>query len=139
MSEKRKKGFTLLELVIVILLIGILASLALPGFSRSKEDALDKEAKATLKLIQAAEKIYKMEIGNYYPEDGSIIGNTTANLLLINDNLKLSLTSSDSRNWNYAVWNTSCSAAVRNEANGRTWSLTINDTDGEPDAGLQCP
>ncbi len=93
---KSIRAVTLLEILTVIIIIGILVALALPNFGTMKERALDREAKANLKLIQAAEKIYRMEVGRYFPVDGS----TESAINNINTNLRLSLTE---RNWDYTV------------------------------------
>lgn len=134
MVAQKNKGFTLIEILIVVIIIGILAAIALPNFSKSKEGALDKEAIANLKLIQAAEKIYQMETNNYYPSSGS-----QSDIATINDNLKLVLPAGSSRSWNYQVWSTGCGRATRNGGDGRSWYLAISDADGEPDSGAGCP
>ena len=126
-----KKGFTLVELLIVVIIIGILASLAFPNFGKTKENALDKQAISNLKLIQAAEKGHYLEMLAYYPLLGS-----TSDIANINNNLHLSLTTT---NWNYTVWNTGCGRATRNGGDLRSWYLTIDDAAGEPDAGAGCP
>lgn len=133
------EGITLLELLIVVLIVGILATLGFVGYSKTKEYMLDKEAISNLKMMRAAELSYKMDIGTYYPAAGS-----DANITNINNNLKLLLPSGATRNWNYEVWNTGCSRATRNGGDVRSWYLTINDgfavgTDGEPNAGAGCP
>ena len=122
------------EFIAVILIIGILATIAIPRYITIQEQSLDNEAKANLKLIRAAEKIYYMEQNSYYPPSGS-----QSNIDAINLNLKLVLSSGSNRNWNYIVWSTGCSRSTRNETNGRSWFLTINDTDGEPNSGAGCP
>jgi prepilin-type N-terminal cleavage/methylation domain-containing protein len=124
-----KRGFTLLELLTVIIIIGILATLGITHYGGIKEKALDKEAIANLKLIIAAEKIYRMENATqswYLSGPGSppqIIRN-------INDNLKLSLPAGDNRSWNY--WVTylpcgppfpACAVATRNGADARMWEM----------------
>ena len=57
---------TLLELIIVVVVIGVLVSLGIPQLRKLQETALDKEAMINLRLIQAAENIYKMKTGNYF-------------------------------------------------------------------------
>lgn len=77
-----------------MIIIGILVALALPQFIATKERALSREAKANLKLISVAAKIYQMKAGFYYPYSG------TKDKDDLNANLKLSLTET---NWNYSI------------------------------------
>lgn len=130
----RNNSLTLLEILIVTIIIGILSTLGFVNYARIKEDAIDKEARSNLKLIQAAEKIYRVETNRYYPASGG-----QSDIDTINNKLKLSLPSGSTRNWNYRVWSTGCSRATRNGGDGRSWFLTINDSDGEPDKGAGCP
>lgn len=87
-------GFTLLELIVVIVIIAILAVISFPQFTKMKENSLDQEAIANLKLIQTAEKIYKLETTFYNPCE---------NVYGINEGLKLSIPTAETRNWNYEV------------------------------------
>ena len=90
-----KKGFTLMELLIVIIILAILISLSIPTYQKTIERAKDKEAIANLLLIQAAEKIYKLETNKFYPESGSVTVIGT-----INDELRLDLKENI---WDYSV------------------------------------
>ena len=56
-----KKGFTLVEVLIVVIIIGILASIGIPQFAASIEKAKGGEARAGLGHIQTGEKIYYAE------------------------------------------------------------------------------
>ncbi len=88
------KGFTIIELMVALIIIGVLVSLAIPGFSRTKERAFDKEAQIGLNLIAAGEKMYRAKIGSYYPSSGTVDKSD------IEDNLQLDLSSSS---WEYNI------------------------------------
>jgi type IV pilus assembly protein PilA len=63
--RKSKKGFTLIELMIVVAIIGILAAIAIPNFLRFQLKSKTSEAKVNLAAIRTAEESYLAEFGSY--------------------------------------------------------------------------
>lgn len=135
----RARGVTLIELLIVIIVVAILASLGLINYGPLKEKSLDREAVASLRLIMAAEKVYRMEVSEYYA------GGTNVNL---NDNLRL-LLSTGSPHWDYSTLvdnaaspQETCAQAVRTDGSGRSWCMDRNDVNpvsGTCSAASSCP
>jgi prepilin-type N-terminal cleavage/methylation domain-containing protein len=72
-KHDKKNGFTLIELMIVVAIIGILASMAIPRFMRASVKAKQTEAKSILKQIYVMESAYFQEKECYYPGDGSSV------------------------------------------------------------------
>ena len=63
-----QKGFSLIELMIVVAIIGILATIAVPNFQRFQAKARQSEAKSALSAIYAAEKAFYAEWSFYRGE-----------------------------------------------------------------------
>ncbi len=63
--HNRRGGFTLIELMIVVAIIGILAAIAIPNFLRVQLKAKSSEGKTNLAAIRTAEESYYAEYGNY--------------------------------------------------------------------------
>ena len=64
--HRSQKGFTLIELMIVVVIIGILAALAIPRFMRATTKSKQSEAKQVLKQIYAMERAYRQEFDTYW-------------------------------------------------------------------------
>jgi len=58
-------GFTLVELMVVVAIIGILASIAIPNYSRFQSKTRQSEAKIALSAIYSAETSFAVEAGTY--------------------------------------------------------------------------
>ena len=62
---KRAKGFTLVELVIVIVIVGILSIVAVPIYRGYTRKAMASEGKSLLGTIQTSQKVYFAEFASY--------------------------------------------------------------------------
>jgi len=80
-SKKGAKGFTLIELMIVVAIIGILAAIAIPNFLRFQAKSRTSEGKTNLKAIHIAQGSYYGEHNNY--SDFATIGWTPVGRTLI--------------------------------------------------------
>lgn len=71
LNKKRSSltGFTLIELMVVVIIIGILASLSTALFNKTVDEAQKKQAKAALNLIRSAEIIYWSRERSFYSFD----------------------------------------------------------------------
>jgi len=62
---KSMKGFTLVELVIVIVIVGILSVVAVPVYKGYTKKAMATEGKALLGAVNTSQKVYFAEWGNF--------------------------------------------------------------------------
>ena len=65
MKLRNRKGFTLIELMIVVAIIGILAAIAIPNFLRFQAKSKQSEARELLSTVYTAEMAYFAEQNSY--------------------------------------------------------------------------
>ena len=132
-----KKGFTLVEILVAVAIVGIIAAVGLPNYIAIKEKTLNKEAKVTLGIVRISEWIYRMQNGTYYgPQSDPAI---------INQFLKISLPVTAAPAlplWSISVDNASNIATATRTgagADARVWSINLQgDTDPACVGGTYC-
>ncbi|MCX5656304.1 MAG: prepilin-type N-terminal cleavage/methylation domain-containing protein [Planctomycetota bacterium] len=74
MKRTTKKGFTLVEILIVVIILGILAAIVIPQFSQASTEARISSLKTNLQTIRSQLLLYKMQhTGEVYPTDADLV------------------------------------------------------------------
>ena len=70
-SQKRRSGFTLVEIMIVVAIIALLAAIAVPGFLRARKRSQASKVLNDLRMIDSAIDQYAIENGK---KTGDVVG-----------------------------------------------------------------
>src|SRR5437660_1368946 len=82
LDGKTEEGFTLIELMVVVLIIAILLAIAIPSFLGARKSAQDRAQQSNLRSVLTAEKTYAVDHDGAYSSD-------TATLKTVEPNLQL--------------------------------------------------
>jgi len=129
-----KRALTLIELLMVAILIGIMAAMALPNYSKHLERGRGREAEANLALIYNAQKRYRLDNNIYF----TCAPNCTADS--INENLTLNI---QDAYFNYSIGSSGSNEsgfiaiATRRDRDCQGKIMSITDNGGP--AQKECP
>ncbi len=87
-----RSTYTLAELMVIVVILGILAGLSVPLFVRSIEKSYNKQVPALMKMMLEAEKMRRLKTGDFVACNGSDDCSAQLRLPLPADNLRYSTT-----------------------------------------------
>lgn len=105
MNNKSKKGFTLVEIMIVVVIIGLLAAMAIPAFNKVREQSRQKAIINNLRQVSSAGQQYILENGTptvgylslvptYFQTVSAVAGEVYTGLVVSEDGGSLSVVTS---------------------------------------------
>jgi type II secretion system protein G len=81
MRTQVKRAFTLIEILIVVVILGILAAIVIPQFTNASTQASESSLKSQLQTIRGQLELYKVQHNDVYPD---LVNNQWADL--VNEN-----------------------------------------------------
>ncbi|MDD2751853.1 MAG: prepilin-type N-terminal cleavage/methylation domain-containing protein [Candidatus Omnitrophica bacterium] len=137
-KDKPETGMTLIEVLMVVVIVGVLATLGLVNYSGIRERSMSREATANLRLVAAAERVYRMETGSFY---APTVAGVEDRMAAINTVLRLSLPTG-TMNWEYDVLAANAdtfTAEARRHDGTCIWQVTQGNVEPGAVAGTNCP
>ena len=125
MKKKLNEGFTLIELVIIMVILGILAAVAVPRLGSTIDSSQEAAEEAVIGSFRSAVELFAMERlaedGNkYYPSDP---------FDALDDKTETTLKNMDNNGYNYWGYYMNQITHYRNDGDSRYWSY--NSSTGE--------
>ncbi|MCA9292072.1 MAG: prepilin-type N-terminal cleavage/methylation domain-containing protein [Phycisphaerales bacterium] len=66
--NRTKRGFTLIEILIVVVILGILAAIVIPQFTNASTDAANASLRSQLQTIRSQLELFRVQNGDTYPD-----------------------------------------------------------------------
>ena len=76
-ARVRKSGFTLVEILIVVIILGILAAIIIPQFTDASTSAKQSSLDSNLQALQSQFELYKVQHNDQYPWDSDLTDGVT--------------------------------------------------------------
>jgi type IV pilus assembly protein PilA len=130
-------GFTLVELLVVMLILGLLAAIAIPSFFNQRDKAKDSEAKEAVRTAQTSMETYATDHnGSYSGADPSALRAIESTLTDVGARLTVPTAAADNYSVSVASTNTPNVFTITRNASGiTTQTCTTDGNDGCPPGG----
>jgi type IV pilus assembly protein PilA len=83
MKKRTATGFTLIEIMIVVVMIGLLAAIAIPAFQRVRSNSQDKAVTGNLRQLSAAADQYYTEHGASSVASSVLVGSSSTQYIKV--------------------------------------------------------
>jgi type IV pilus assembly protein PilA len=129
---QEEKGFTLVELLVVMLILGLLAAIAIPSFFNQRDKAKDADAKAAARTAQTAMETFGVDNGGKY---GTATDTALKNIEPTLTDYTIGLTNLGDKTY---------TVTVNSEVSGQTFSIMrysngVTDSDCTVEGEVGCP
>jgi len=121
-TPKNEKGFTLIELMIVIAIIGILAAIAIPQFSAYRTRSFNAASQADLRNAGTAQEAYYVDNQTYCATVGTLTGGTYG--LYLSENVEMTISAATGTGYSMTAYHSKGNKTF--ELNGPGGSVTIH-------------
>lgn len=118
----RDEGFTLIELMVVVMIIAVLIAIAIPSFLGFRKSAQDRSAQSEVRNVLLAEKAYWLDNGDYTQ--------TAADITAFEPNARLAAAPADGVYIDLNATNSDIVCIVRTSDSGTTFSVWESSTTG---------
>ncbi len=72
-TRSKRNGFTLVEILIVVVILGILAAIVIPQFSQASSEARESSVKSNLQMVRSQIELYKIQHNDDFPVTAALL------------------------------------------------------------------